>query len=116
MKRYWPLLALLLLFSSPLGLYADVTLTDQQAQDLNQTLDELEEVLKKQNEEITDLKMQNEQLQIDSENKQKLLDEQENVIAEAKSSYKKQSVFSILQNILISICSICAGILIGIFL
>ena len=130
MKRYWPLLALLLLFSSPLGLYADVTLTDQQAQDLNQSLDELEEVLKMQSEEITDLKKQNEQLQIDSENKQKqneqlqadsenkqkLLDEQENIIAEAKSSYKKQSVFSILQSILISICSICAGILIGIFL
>ena len=103
MKRYWPLLALLLLFSSPLGLYADVTLTDQQAQDLNQTLDELEEVLKMQSEEITDLKMQNEQLQNDSESKQKQLDEQEETIKEAKSSYRKQNLFSVLRNILISI-------------
>ena len=51
MKRYWPLLALLLLFSSPLGLYADVTLTDQQAQGLNQTLDELEEVVEEESTE-----------------------------------------------------------------
>ena len=116
MKRYWPLLALLLLFSSPLGLYADVILTDEQAEELDQTLDELETTLKAQNEEIANLKMQNEQLQNDSESKQKQLNEQDETIKEAKSSYKKQNIFSILQNILISICSICAGILIGIFL
>ena len=103
MKKYWPLFVLLLLLLGSSGLYADVTLTDEQAAELDQTLDELETTLKAQNEEIVDLKMQNEQLQNDSESKQKQLDEQDETIKEAKSSYRKQNLFSILRNILISI-------------
>jgi hypothetical protein len=44
------------------------------------------------------------------------LSEQEATIKTLSSSYKKRNIFSILQNILISICSIGVGILIGIFL
>lgn len=116
MKKYRPLFVLLVLLSGSFGLYADVILTDEQAVELDQTLDELETTLKAQNEEIENLKMQNEQLQNDSESKQKQLNEQDETIKEAKSSYRKQNLFSVLRNILISICSICAGILIGIFL
>ena len=116
MKRYWLLLALLLLFSSPLGLYADVILTDEQAEELDQTLDELETTLKVQNEEIANLKMQNEQLQNDSESKQKQLNEQDETIKEAKSSYKKQNIFSILRNILISIGAGLLGFAAGVLL
>lgn len=116
MKRYWPLLALLLLLSSPLGLYADVILTDEQAEELDQTLDELETTLKAQNEEIANLKMQNEQLQNDSESKQKQLNEQDETIKEAKSSYKKQNIFSILRNILISIGAGLLGFAAGVLL
>ena len=116
MKRYWPLLVLLLLFSSPLGLYADVILTDEQAEELDQTLDELETTLKAQNEEIANLKMQNEQLQNDSESKQKQLNEQDETIKEAKSSYKKQNIFSILRNILISIGAGLLGFAAGVLL
>lgn len=116
MKKYRLLFVLLVLLSGSFGLYADVILTDEQAVELDQTLDELETTLKAQNEEIENLKMQNEQLQNDSESKQKQLNEQDETIKEAKSSYRKQNLFSVLRNILISICSICAGILIGIFL
>lgn len=103
MKKYRPLFVLLVLLSGSFGLYADVILTDEQAVELDQTLDELETTLKAQNEEIENLKMQNEQLQNDSESKQKQLNEQEKTIKEAKSSYRKQGLFSVLRNILISI-------------
>ena len=116
MKKYWPLFVLLLLLSGSSGLYADVILTDEQAAELDQTLDELETTLKEQDEEIANLKMQNEQLQNDSESKQKQLNEQDETIKEAKSSYRKQNLFSILRNILISIGAGLLGFAIGILL
>lgn len=116
MKKYWSLFVLLLLLSGSSGLYADVVLTDQQAEELDQTLDELETTLKEQDEEIANLKMQNEQLQNDSESKQKQLNEQDETIKEAKSSYRKQNLFSILRNILISIGAGLLGFAIGILL
>lgn len=116
MKKYWPLFVLLLLLSGSSGLYADVTLTDEQAAELDQTLDELETTLKAQNEEIVDLKTQNEQLQNDSESKQKQLDEQDETIKTLSSSYKKQNLFSILRNILISIVAGLLGFATGVLL
>ena len=116
MKKYWLLFVLLLLLSGSSGLYADVILTDEQAEELDQTLDELETTLKAQNEEIANLKMQNEQLQNDSESKQKQLNEQDETIKEAKSSYKKRNIFSILLNILISIGAGLLGFATGVLL
>ena len=116
MKKYWSLFVLLLLLSGSSGLYADVILTDQQAEELDETLTQLETTLKAQNEEIANLKMQNEQLQNDSESKQKQLNEQDETIKEAKSSYRKQNLFSILRNILISIGAGLLGFAIGILL
>lgn len=116
MKKYWPLFVLLLLLSGSSGLYADVVLTDQQAEELDETLTQLETTLKEQDEEIANLKMQNEQLQNDSESKQKQLNEQDETIKEAKSSYRKQNLFSILRNILISIGAGLLGFAIGILL
>ena len=92
MKKYWLLFVLPLLLLASSGLYADVILTDEQAAELDETLTQLEITLKTQNEEITNLKMQNEQLQNDSKNKQKQLDEQNETIRTLSSSYKKPRV------------------------
>lgn len=108
-------LLLVFLFSSPV-LYADVVLTDEQADELDQTLTELKTVLEKQETTINDLKKQNEQLLIDSENKQILLDEQNQKLNEASSSLKRHKISSVLQSILTAIISCGVGILIGLLL
>lgn len=113
MKKYWSLFVLLLLLSGSSGMYADVTLTDQQAEELDETLTQLETTLKAQDEEIANLKTQNEQLQNDSESKQKQLNEQDETIKTLNSSYRKQNLFSILRNILISLGIGIIGVIAG---
>ena len=115
MKRFLVLLLWLLALSVPY-LSAEVVLTDQQAAELDQTLDQLETVLKQQDAEIVTLKQQNEELQTLSESKQQLLNEQDETIKMLKSSSRKQGIFSVLRNVLISIVSIAGGILIGLIL
>jgi len=99
MRKYWPLFVLLLLLSASSGLYADVTLTDEQATELNQTLDELETTLKMQDETLV--------------KQQQTIEQQEKTISELKTSYKKQSLYSAVQNILIAIVSAIGGALIA---
>lgn len=109
MRRHLLLVLLCWLFLLPCGLYADVVMTDEQAAELDQTLDQLETVLKEQKTEIKNL-----QAIIDEQ--QTLCDEQTNEIKTLKTSSRKQGIFSVLRSILISICSCGVGILIGIFL
>ena len=116
MQQLRVLLLSLSLFLVSWPCYSEVVLTDQQAEELDQTLDQLETTLKMQDEEIATLKQQNEELQTLSENKQELLNEQDEEIKTLRSSYKKQNIFSILRNVLISICSCGVGILIGLIL
>lgn len=114
MLRLSRVLLLLCAFCLPFGMYADVTLTDEEAEELDTTLDELETTLKMQDEEIVTLKLQNEELQTLSENKQKLLDEQDKEIKTLNSSLRRQNIFSILRNILIAVISCAGGLLVGI--
>ena len=114
MKRLLGVLLLSLLLSS--DLFATVVLTDEQADELDQTLTELKTVLEKQEMTINDLKKQNEQLLIDSENKQILLDKQNQKLDEANSSLKRHKISSVLQSILTAIISCGVGILIGLLL
>lgn len=123
MKRYWLLLSLLLLFSVSSGLYADVILTDEQAAELDQTLDELEMISEKQKTRISNLEMQNAELENQlnglekqAQERQDLLEEQEKTINEAKSSYRKQNLSSVLRNILISLCMGVIGFIAGVLL
>ena len=116
MAKLRRLFALVLAFCLLSGLSAEVILTDEQAAELDETLTQLEITLNEQATTINDLKTQNEQLQDDSKNKQKQLDEQNKTIKTLSSSYKKRNIFSILQNILIAIVSCAGGILIGFLL
>lgn len=116
MRKSLVLFLWVLVFLGPCGLYADVVLTDQQYQELDDTLTQLETTLKTQDEEIETLKQQNEELQTLSDSKQKQLDEQQKEINKAKSSYRRRNIFSILQSILIAIVSLFTGGLMGHFL
>ena len=102
MKKYWLLLVLLVSFSLPSGLYADVILTDDQAMELDQTLDELETTLKLQDKTLTEQQM--------------TIDEQEKTINELNSLYKRQRASSVLHSVLTAIVSCLVGIGIGLFL
>jgi peptidoglycan hydrolase CwlO-like protein len=123
MKKYWLLSVLLLLLSGSSGLYADVILTDEQAAELDQTLDELATISEKQKTRISDLEMRNSELENQlnelekqAQERQNLLTEQEKTIKEAKSLYRKQNLFSVLRNVLISIGVGLLGFAIGILL
>lgn len=116
MRKSLVLFLWVLMFLGPCGLYADVVLTDQQYQELDDTLTQLGTTLTEQNKEIVILKQQNEELQTLSDSKQKQLDEQQKEIDKAKSSYKRHNIFSILQSILVAIVSLFTGGLIGHFL
>ena len=123
MKKYRPLFVLLVLLSGSFGLYADVILTDEQAVELDQTLDELATISEKQKTRISNLETRNNELENQlnelekqAQERQNLLMEQEKTIKEAKSSYRKQNLFSVLRNILISIGVGLLGFAAGILL
>lgn len=108
------LLGLFLVFLlSSSAVYADVVLTDEQAQELDQTLDELEIVLKEQQTTISDLEKQNELLKNDSMNKQKSLDEQKNKINDLETSLEEQKKSSLMHGILTVVISFLIGAVIG---
>jgi chromosome segregation ATPase len=94
-------LFLVFLLSSSV-VYADVVLTDEQAQELDQTLDELETVLKEQQTTINDLETTCEQ--------------QRTKINELKDSLEEQNKSSVKQNILTVTISVLVGVLIGMLL
>ena len=101
-------LLLVFLFSSS-AVYADVVLTDEQAQELEQTLDELETILKEQQTTINDLESQNSE-------QQSLLQEQENKMNELNDLYEKQETSSVMRLILTGLSSLAVGLLIGLLL
>ena len=111
-KKLLPGLLLVFLFLSS-AVYADVVLTDEQAQELDQTLTELETVLNEQETTINDLEKQNELLKNDSTNKQKLLDEQKNKINDLETSLEEQKKSSLTHGILTVVISFLIGALIG---
>ena len=113
MKKYWPLFVLPLLLLVSSGLYADVTLTDDQAKELDQTLTQLETVLKEQEKTISDLESQSQTLKEQLNESQKIQEEQDKEIKTLRSSYKKHGIFSVLQNVLIAIASCAIGLLVG---
>lgn len=99
MKKYWLLLVLLALFSLPSGMYAEVILTDEQATELDQTLDELATTLKLQDKTLTEQQM--------------TIEKQEKTINELNSSYKKQNIFWVLRSALVTVISFLVGIGVG---
>ena len=107
------LVVLLCFLLSSAGLYADVLLTDAQYQELDGTLNQLQQVLEEQQTTIEDLQKQNNELQTQSDNKQIQLNEQQETIEELQSSYKKQKIFSWLEHILTIVASTLVGMLIG---
>ena len=120
MKKYWLLFALLLLLSGSSGMYADVILTDQQAEELEATLDELEKISIEQQTTINNLKKQNSELEShlielekQANDRQNLLNQQDETLKEAKSSSARQGIFSILRNILISLGIGIIGVIAG---
>lgn len=123
MKKYLRLLLLLPLFLAPYGLFADVTLTDEQAQELEATLDELETISQEQQKIIDDLKTQNNELKNQltelkqqSNERENLLDSQKETLDEAKNASTRLAIFSVLRNILIAVISCGVGIIIGLFI
>ena len=120
MKNYLVSLLLVLAFCSPSGLYADVTLTDAQAQELDLTLTELQQVLTEQKTIISDLQKKNSELEMQlnmlaqqSENKEQILTEQETALDEGKRSLTKPDPSFILRSILINILLFISGLGIG---
>ena len=109
MKRLFLSLLLLLSLSSLSGLYAEVILTDEEATELDETIDTLEMVLQEQQTTISDLKNLNEE-------QQTLLNEQENKISELNSSLRKQKIYSVMRSILIAVSSLGIGVLIGLLI
>ena len=121
MKKYWVFCVLLPLLLFSYGLYAEVVLSDEQAMELEATLDELEKISTEQQTTINNLKKQNRELETQlnelkqqSENKEKILDEQKETLNEAKSSSKRQGISSVLRSILISIGVGILGLVAGI--
>lgn len=109
MKRLFLSLLLLLSLSSLSGLYAEVILTDEEAAELDETIDTLGMVLQEQQTTISDLKNLNEE-------QQTLLNEQETKINELNSSLRKQKIYSVMRSILIAISSLGIGVLIGLLI
>ena len=107
MKRLVGALVLLLCLS--FGLYGEVTLSDEQAMELEETLDELEAILQEQQTTISDLESQNNE-------QQKLLETQKNKISELNTLYEKQKTSSVLRLIATAISSLAVGLLIGLLL
>ena len=112
---YRSLLCLLLLCLS-YGLHAEIVLSDSQAAELEQTLDELEIVIQEQQTTIDDLRMQNELLLTQSQNKQNLLTEQEKKINELNDSLDELEKSSVKQNALMITISVMVGIIIGVLI
>lgn len=98
------------------AVYADVVFTDEQAQELDQTLDELETVLKEQQTTINDLGKQNELLKNDSMNKQKSLDEQKNKINDLETSLEEREKSSVLRVMLTATISVLIGLVVGLLI
>jgi uncharacterized coiled-coil protein SlyX len=83
--------------------------SDEQAQELEATLDELETILKEQQATISDLESQNNE-------QQNLLQEQENKMNELNDLYEKQETSSVMRLILTGLSSLAVGLLIGLLL
>lgn len=93
---------LLSLFLCSWALSADVVLTDEQAQELEQTLGELETILQEQQMTI------NEQ--------ESLIEQQQTRMNELKTSLEEQETSSVKQSILLGLTSLCIGLLLGLLI
>ena len=115
--------ALVLSLCLSFGLYGEVILTDEQATELEQTLDELEKTLGEQATLINDLKTQNskletqlETLKTQDEERTNLLEQQKTTLNEANDSYAKRETSWIMRLIATATSSLAVGLLIGLLL
>ena len=103
-KRLLGALALYLLLSS--GLWSEVVLTDEQAQELDQTLTELETVLQEQKKTL------DEQQTVISE-QQITIEQQQGKMSELNNLLEEQEKSSLMHDILKVTISVLVGLLIG---
>lgn len=120
MKNYFAPLLLVLLLCLPSGLYADVILTDEQAQELDLTLTELQQTSIEQETTISNLQKRNSELEAQlselkqqSGNKEQILIEQETTLDEGKHLLTEPDLSFTLRSILISILLFISGLGIG---
>lgn len=113
-KHLLGVLVLLLLSSS--ALYSEVILTDEQAAELNQTLDELNATLTTQKQTLEEQQTIIESQQMTIEEQESLIEQQQNRTTELKALLEKQRTSSIMRSILTVISSVAVGLLIGLLL
>ena len=114
-KRLLLGLLLVFLFLSSAA-YADVVLSDEQAMELEETLDELDATLKTQQQTLDEQQIVIDRQQTTIEEQANLIEQQQSRTDELKALLDERETSSILRLIVTAISSLAVGLLIGLLL
>jgi len=114
MKRLVGVLVLSLCLSS--GLWSEVVLSDEQAVELEGTLDELDATLKTQQQTLDEQQIIIDRQQTTIEEQANLIEQQQSRTNELKALLDERETSSILRLIVTAISSLAVGLLIGLLL
>lgn len=113
LKRFFSALALFAFCCSSSLLYADTSLTEAQIQELQEIFNQLEVLNSEQLMTIENLKMQNSELLEQSNNRQKILEEQKSSLNQLQASYKKEKISWAMIMVTVSAVALATGLVIG---